>query len=271
VFEVPTATPAQQRLIDAGVAAAQADRRIESLWLSGSLAAGTGDEWSDVDLVAVVRADEDPESVADAWARDLGAIADYVHSIRPFPRLISVVARDWARFDVLFMAPFDLVGQPGKPLAALFLARGAAEPDAPLTSRSHGQFDVERVAREFLRVVGLGPGVMARGHFIIALDGMQILRSLCIDLMLAETGHSRTDASPKRLESLLTDEQRAALRSLPPLSATQESVIETQVELCRLFLPRARAFAATQGALWPSEFEAATRAWIRDSLGIELE
>lgn len=264
------ATTAQQHLIDAAIAAIQVDQRIESLWLSGSLGAGTGDEWSDVDLVVVVRGDEDPMSVADAYASDLDVIVESVHSIRPFPRLISVVARDWARIDLLFMAPTDLARQDGNRLALLLARPGAAQPASLVASRPREEFDVERAAREFLRVVGLAPGVFARGHFLSAIDGMHILRNLCIDLMLAETNHSRSDASPKRLESLLTDEQRAALRSLPPMSATRESLIETLVALASLFLPRARAVAVSHGTAWPSEFEAATRDWIRESLEVEL-
>lgn len=263
-------TPAQQRMIDAAVAATEADPRVESPLLSGSLGAGTGDQWSDVDLAAGLRAGENATSVSDRYARDFGAVVDSVHCVRPFPGLLSVVARDWSRIDLRFMVRAELAGQDAARLVRLFARPGAAVPRPLVASPSRARFDVEQAAREFLRIAGLGPGVLARGHYLVALDGMQLLRNLCSDLMLAETDHARADASPKRLELLLTDDQRATLRALHPLSAARASLIGTLAALSELFLPRARALAARRGASWPDEFEGATRAWLRESLGIEL-
>jgi len=263
-------TLAQQGLIDVILTAVRNDPGIESLWLSGSLATGAGDEWSDVDLVAVVGSGDLPESVAEKYADSLDVVVESVHVIRPFPRLISAVRHDWTRFDLQFMTPEGLSNQDPRRVVPLFARPGAAQPGGNPGSRASGQFDVEQAAREFLRVMGLAPGVVARGHFLMAVDGMNLLRNLCIDLLLAEGGHSRSDASPKRLESLLTDEQRSALRALPPLSATRESILATQTALGALFIPRGRAFAAAQGVPWPDEFETATRTWVRKSLGIEL-
>lgn len=263
-------TPTQQHVIDAILAAVRDDARIESLWLSGSLATGHGDEWSDVDLVAVVGSGDPPEAVADAYASNLDIIVESVHVIRPFPRLISAIRLDWTRFDLQFMAPEGLSKQNAQRLSPLFAQPGAARPANSAPGSSSGSFDVEVTAREFLRIVGLAPGVMARGHLLMAVDGMNLLRGLCIDLMLAENGYSRSAASPKRLESLLTDEQREALRSLPPVIAAQDSLLALQVALARLFLPRGRAYAAAHGATWPETFEDSTRSWLRRSLGVEL-
>ncbi|OAI43124.1 hypothetical protein AYO38_02825 [bacterium SCGC AG-212-C10] len=260
----------QQRIIDRTRAIAAADARVESLWLSGSLAVGQGDTWSDVDFVVVSRPGETPESLADAYQQNLAAITDVVHSFRPFPRIISAVARDWARFDLLFLNSGELSAQDPHRLQPLLQRNGAAEPGAVPKSEPTRPYDLEGAAREFLRVFGLGPAVIARGHYLMAVDGMGLLRSMCIDLLLAESGKTRADASPKRLESLLTDEQRIALAALPPLSADRSALLAYTLALWGLYLPRAKALAASTGTAWPSEFEVATRQWVSQSLGLKL-
>jgi hypothetical protein len=69
---------------------------------------------------------------------------------------------------------------------------------------------------------------------------------------------------------LLTDDQRRALASMPPLEATRESVIAAQEHLTHLFLPAARALARKTGASWPSSFEDATRRTLELNLGLDI-
>lgn len=263
-------TSEQQLIIDRTMAVIGADPRVASLWLSGSLGAGSGDQWSDVDFVVGVNPPATPELVADEYRGNLDAIADVVHSIRPFPRLISAVARDWSRFDLLFMADDDLARQDGSRLEPLFSHPGATHPATGRSADASAPFDVESAVREFLRIIGLGPGVVAREHFLVAIEGMHLLRNLCLDLMLAESGRSRRESSPKRLETLLTEEQRAVLGALPPLSADRESIERFQAAVWRLFIPRARSFGVLRGVPWPSDFEAATLAWVKSSQRLDL-
>src|SRR5262245_61361495 len=99
--------PAQQALIAAVTRALEADARIESLWLSGSLAQGAGDAWSDVDVTAAIADEALPGAVAD-YAKDLSAIAPVVHVLTVFGRVVSAVTPDWTRFDILFVTPKEL-------------------------------------------------------------------------------------------------------------------------------------------------------------------
>ena len=61
------------------------DDRVRGLWLSGSLARGTADGASDLDLLVAVR-DEDHQAFVDTWRTWLGAITLTVVARRlPFP------------------------------------------------------------------------------------------------------------------------------------------------------------------------------------------
>jgi len=64
-----------QRTIDAARAAFEPDARVLALWLEGSLAFGTGDEWSDVDLHIAVEDDAFTDIVSRGTAAALGRIA----------------------------------------------------------------------------------------------------------------------------------------------------------------------------------------------------
>jgi predicted nucleotidyltransferase len=69
-------TAAQQSLIEAITRALERDSRVESAWLSGSLGRGAGDEFSDVDIVAVVQGD--PSATCTEYRDRLGEIAETV-------------------------------------------------------------------------------------------------------------------------------------------------------------------------------------------------
>ncbi len=70
--------------------------------------------------------------------------------------------------------------------------------------------------------------------------------------------------------ALLTEDQREALVSIPPQSATRESVIQAHSAFAAIFLPRAKRLAARVGVTWPAEFEEATRRSLLRSLQMEI-
>jgi predicted nucleotidyltransferase len=263
-------TPAQQALIDAARGVLEADLRAESLWLSGSLANGEGDTWSDVDFVVVVAKETLPACVAD-YGRDVSAIAPAVHSQTLFGRVIHVVTEAWDRFDLLFTTPEEFAARDPAGVSLIFARQGAAQPKGvspPPAALSDEQLTAQ--IREFIRILGLSAVVLNRGHEVLAPDGMQILRNIAVDLMLAENGRTRAGMSPKALARIMTDEQMAALAALPPLSATRASLTATLETYAALVLPRARKLAAARGIAWPQAFEDATRAWLRKTLDVSI-
>lgn len=262
--------PEQQALIDRLVAVLSADARIESVWLYGSLARGEGDAWSDVDLVAVVAEDVLSAAVRE-YGSDLSAVAEIVHKQVLFGRIIHAVTEEWGRFDLTFATPAELAPRDAGAHVRLFAREGAAAPagGAPPV-RAATVAEVEALIREFLRVIGLAPVGFGRADYILLLDGGVLLRTMIVDLMLAENGRARSERGAKRLTQMLTPAQIATLEELPPLLATRESAWAFNVAAARLFLPRAKALAAKLGVPWPTAFEDATRAHLQRALGLVI-
>ena len=120
-------------------------------------------------------------------------------------------------------------------------------------------------------MLGLSVGAMGREEYQLALNGIDLLRRMTMDLMLEENGVSpaRRGGALHR-NPFLTPEQRAELAALPPLSADRASVIETNRAFAAIFLPRAHRLAARIGMTWPAEFEDATRRHLKQGLGLEI-
>ncbi|MGV3575713.1 MAG: nucleotidyltransferase domain-containing protein [Devosia sp.] len=68
----------QQDIIAAAKTAFRDDEAVRGLFLSGSFGRGTQDEWSDVDLLAIV-AKTDQRGVADRWKVALNALQPVVY------------------------------------------------------------------------------------------------------------------------------------------------------------------------------------------------
>ncbi|EZP55147.1 hypothetical protein [Sphingomonas sp. RIT328] len=66
-------------------------------------------------------------------------------------------------------------------------------------------------------------------------------------------------------------DQLALLERLPQADLSEASLIAAYRAVASAFLPHARALAARWDIAWPTAFEAATRAHLRRSLGIEVE
>lgn len=261
-------SPEQQELIDKLVGVLSADPRIESVWLYGSLARGEGDPWSDVDLVAVI-AEDALASAVKAYAADLSAFGDIVHAQTLYGRILHAVAADWSRFDITFITPPELAARDAGAHVRLFARDGAASPAGdPAPVRAATAAEIEALSREFLRVLGLGPVGFGRNDYVLLLDGGVLLRTMLVDLMLAENGRARSERGAKRLSDMLTPQQIAVLEGLPPLLADRDSAFAFNLTLAKLFLPRAKALAAKPGATWPAALEEATRTHLQRTLGM---
>ena len=262
-------TPAQQSLLDAITEVLQADTRIESAWLHGSLARDAGDEWSDIDVIAICA----PGAAEDAIRRyvsDPGAIAPTVFANVLFGQVLNVVTRDWRRYDILFGERDIFSRFPAMQYRKLFNKTGAAPPENPPPPPAPPRpARVRNAIDEFLRILGLLPIVIGREEYVNALSGITHLRTQTINLMAEENGIEPWDrGGALHVNRLITPEQRAELESLGPIEATRNSIIEGHLAYARLFLPRARAVAEKLGVPWPKTFEDATRAHLERTLGV---
>jgi len=263
-------TDAQRGLIDAIQACLSVDPEVEAAWLAGSLGAGGGDAFSDVDVLALTPADRAGD-VAARYAGDLSAIAPTVLVMTLFGRVVSAVTDDWRRFDLSFVEPGELARHDRDRLVPLF-NRSSLEPPAGNTPPHRiDPAQLSRTIAEFFRILGLSVVGLGREEYVVSLSGQELLRRILVDLMLDENGVSQAErGGALKRNPLLTAEQRAELLALPPGRTDREGILASNAALAAAFLPRARRLAAKVGAEWPSALEAATRAHLLRHLGVVL-
>src|SRR5262245_11941554 len=102
--------PRYRTLYERAVAVLGADRRVVSAGVSGSIARGTADAWSDLDM-EVVAAPDDHESFLSDWPAWLAAITPTVFARAPIaPFIINTCTSDGLVFDLAVYS-----GQPSAP------------------------------------------------------------------------------------------------------------------------------------------------------------
>jgi hypothetical protein len=252
----------------------RADERVRILWLTGSLAAGTADAQSDVDLRAAVRP-EDFATLEQWWPQMLDQLAPIVWRRRwpapPQEAIFSAISTDYLRFDLVLQSAADTTPRTLEAARLLFEKDGLAERIAlTAPAQHHPLAHLSDVVEEFIRLVGMLPIVVERDDLAIGMEGHFALHSLLISLLLMENGIDRTTTGKRHVAAFLTDEQRALLAGVPPLEPTMPSVIEARLAYARLFLPRARRLMAAHDLTYPAAFEAATKHHLAETLHLSL-
>jgi len=249
--------------------ALQANPDIRALFLSGSYGAGIEDRYSDIDFLAVA-VDGASDSFADIWRRAVGLTGEIVlWWDRPSGRaLINAITHEWVRIDVVAIPPLQMKKRKKQGLKVLFDHDGIIDalPDTPREDGpdSNGmKWQIE----EFIRILGLLSVAMGREEYINAVTGVFHLRNLLINLLIEET------AAPNRggalhLNRLITEDQKALLLSLPPLTPDRNAAIEAYLAYAEAYLPRARRMAERMGIEWPERFEEATWTHLSRTLNI---
>lgn len=267
-----TITKEQQSLISAIQHALEADRDIEAAWLAGSLGRGKGDAYSDVDVL-VLAVDGRLTDLMARYAADLSSIAAPVLVNTLFGgRILNVVTSDWERFDLSFIEAGDLARYDASGLAELFNKSGRAPPRLPPTLYRPAPETLLSLVQEFYRVLGLVVVGNGRGEYLLGLTGVDLLRQMTLQLMLEENGIRPADrGGALHRWPLLTAEQQSELLALPPVVADHDGIVDADVALARIFLPRARRLAERIGVAWPDALDAATRRHLQRQLGVTLD
>jgi predicted nucleotidyltransferase len=253
-------------LIKKITAALQQEPLIKAACLSGSLGRGAGDEYSDVDVLALTE-DGQEDAVFHAFKNKIAEISPLIFSKTiQASRTINAITPAWERFDLTFTGRAQLKTKSG--LKVLFdpqgliaqLSADAAPGDAAKPAA------VADLANEFLRVLGLMPVVINRAEFIIGQTGSILLRDMLIRLMMLENAPQPLRGALSLSQSL-TQEQLDILLSVPPLTADKDGIFRANKFIAKQFLPRARSLAEKTGASWPGEFEEKTLSYLKDRIG----
>ena len=249
---------------------AQSDTRVAALFLGGSLGAGKGDIYSDVDLILVAFPEHHPALTAEVrnWADD---IVELVIWRPPYPGLplFMAVTTEWHRFDITVTVPGRVTGSKAglKPLvdhAGVWASLPARLPPQPMPAAQ-----LEALIEETMRILGLLPVGMGREEYAVAVTGVGLLRGNLISLMIAETEPALPPGA-MGLRKVISHDDLAYLTAQPGVAATRAAVIAASIEYATQFFGRARPLAAKVGATWPDKLEAALRAHLRRELQIDL-
>lgn len=245
----------------------RADERVRALWLSGSLGRGTGDAYSDLDLLAVVA---DGTDLLAGWEDRVRAVTPLVLYQTLGHSVANHVTPEWLRFDLSVRTAGGLTGLAADRLVTLF-DRDGLTGTLPATGEPvrADPAAVTRLGREFLRVLGLLPVVLGRGEYVAGALGAGLLQQLLVRLMLEDV-EVPDRGGALHLAPLLPPDRYAALAALPPLAATRPAVLGFHLACARLFLPLGRELAARTGADWPADLETAALDHLRRELDAGL-
>jgi hypothetical protein len=271
-LQLVTITTEQRQLVDAITRALAAVDDIEGAWLAGSLGAGQGDSFSDVDVL-VLTAVGKVGAVSGRVAHNISTIAEPA-LINPLygGRVLNVVTADWRRFDLHFIEPGDLGRFDAARLVLLFNKGDRAPPRGSTDPYQSKPETVLKLVNEFLRILGLLVVAIGRKEYVLGLTGVDMLRRLTVDLMLEENGVGPIErGGALHRNPLLTPDQRREFEALRPVVADRAGIIAAHVELAAIFLPRARRLATRAHMIWPSTFETATKRHLHERLGLTID
>lgn len=253
-------------LYERALAVLGADERVRAVWLGGSLARGTADAASDLDLLVSVT-DDAHEAFAGDWRRWLAEITP------------TVLAEElwFAKGSVYSVTPeflrLDVVVEPVSAVATTMFRRRVAVLDrdglaerlpAPDDGPGPSAGEVSRMVREFFRTTGMPEVLTVRQDWLLATEHIHQLRLALYDLYV-EANKPAPPMGVKQWSARLTPAQRDAMASLPTGAASVEELADAHVRIAREFLAVARPLVDD----WPHELEAAARAHVRDVLGID--
>jgi hypothetical protein len=227
--------------------------------LSGSLATGTADQWSDLDL-KVVTTPEGYESFLADWEIWVAKITPTVFARRPIaPFIVNTLTPEGLTLD-------------------LAVYPGEAPPDKgprgyTVGLLASGRFDdlgdaLDYAVSEQLRGLA-GPfiSLIQRGEHVRHLSGVSHILGLLITVFLAETASPPTT---KQWNRSLTAEQRDAVAALPPVSATREGVLGFGLALAELLVTRARPLYPRYDLRWPQELAQVAADRLQEQLDLRV-
>jgi predicted nucleotidyltransferase len=208
-----------RQLAEAVVAAAAADPRLFAVIAGGSVATGTSDQYSDLDLVLVCTPESHQECLADAkaFAGRLGPLlAAFTGEHVGEPRLlIALYGPPLAHVDLKFVTPDDLRHRVEDGVVlwqrddTIDRVRATSEAQWP-------QPDAQWIEDRFWVWVHYTAVKIARGELFEAVEALGAIRSASI-APLATIGRTARPAGVRRLELLVPE-------LLPELRATVATV-----------------------------------------------
>lgn len=272
-MEVPDALgalpPGYRDLFERAERRSWEDERIRGMWLGGSLARGTADAASDLDVILAI-ADDDFDAFAEGWRDFLEGITPVVLAEElPFAKgSFFSVTPGFERFDVVSEAVSQLPST-FFPTRVLVFDRddlSSSVPDAP-PGAGPSAAAIAGLITEYFRV-STPEVVIVRDDWLLAREHLHHLASLIRRLFL-ECNAPQPPMGVKQWSTRLTTPQRDAMISLPTVAHDVDSLRDAHLLHAELFLTNAEAAAERFGVEWPHALEDAAVDHLRRHLGTD--
>ena len=259
--ELALADARMSAVLDSLVAELRLIDGVTAILILGSIADGSADEFSDLDLQCQVveLSAATAEQVRSAVARTI-RIGDERWTIPA--TVLSTVSTDWIRVDVSMIGPSEATTETAIVVwraADGEIKRGPATPFGPNPDR------LTRTVTRFLRSTGLIVRDLHRGDLRLGCFATEFLVEELISLMYLERGLVR--GAQKGTYSRLDEADVAVLQALPVATPHRESIIAAHIAVAEEFLQRAHRLAQVWGAEWPHEMTDGTRRFLEQHLG----
>lgn len=261
--------PSYQDLFVRARAHLRDDDRVRAMWLGGSLARGTADEASDLDLILAV-SDAVFDDFTSSWKEWLGSITPTVLAAElPFVKgIIYSVTPGFERLDVVVEPVSKLPETPHRYRSLVFdkdqLADRVPEPSpGPGPSKS----TVEALITEYFRTNAVET-ILVRDDWLLAREHIHAVTSLIFRL-LTEANAPLPPMGVKQWSTKLTPAQATALAGLPTDCHDLETLRDAHLRLATVFINNAVDLADQLGCSWPHELEAAAAAHLQRHLHLD--
>ncbi len=264
---------ARQATLSALIAYAEAESRIEALWLQGSLAAGGADPFSDIDAYLAIR-DENYDAVweqREAVLTRLGRPLAWATAAVPGMAAVHALMPGGVRLD-LFFEKASAVGAAPRPAVKVLVDKaGIAERLKPGWEVSKPA--VARVITTIIRMTRQGATwplrVLGRGQWgTLAKIELDLINAQVAQLMAVRRDPANFYKNPNALAPLLSDAERAQLddltaAALEALAARDVAALKAvQLRIHDALVDAGRGACATLGVDYP--IDAASEHAVRD-------
>jgi predicted nucleotidyltransferase len=244
------------------------DERVRGVWLSGSLARGTADRASDLDLLVAV-ADDAHDDFAASWRSWLAEITPTVLAEEQWFAKGSFwsITPGFERFDVV-VEPVSQVARTLFPVRRVVFDRdGLTELLPPEQQRGRSGATVGKLVQDWFHFSAMLETVLWREDWLLAAEHLHFLRDLVYKLYL-ESNQPLPAMGLKRWSEKLTAEQRRSLEALPTAAFSQNDLVAAHLAFSRAFLGVAVPLAAELGVEWPAMLASAASEHLRAVLGL---
>ena len=245
------------------------DDRVRAAWVGGSIARGTADRASDLDLLVAV-ADEHLDDFAGDWRSFLDKVTPTVLAEEQWFARGSFwsITPGFERFDVVVEAASAIPSTMFPVRVTVFDRDGLSDQIPPEQPRSPSPTTVTKLVTDWFHFSAMLETILWRSDWLLADEHLHFLRDLLYKLYV-EANQPLPPSGVKRWTEKLTPDQRMTLGNLPTSAHSEGEMIDAHLALSRAFLEAARPLAEAISVTWPADLEAAARQHLQQIMAVD--